>query len=102
MKILDAIASGLGQRIDAIGGAIQDPIGHIGDILDENEFLALMQDPAEYEKFLTAQIAQGGGRGRDSMLQNFYQPAPMVPTGGFMNQMPNYMNTDQLILSGLY
>ena len=26
---------------------------------------------------------------------------PMVPMGGFVNQNPNYMNTDQLILRGL-
>ena len=98
MKILDAIVGGLGKRMDTIGEAVKDPMEYMSGILDKNEFLALMQDPEEFEKFLAAQRAKGG----ESMLQNFYQPAAMAPGGGFMNQMPNYMNTDQLILSGLY
>ena len=77
--------------MDKIGGAFTDPMGYLGDILDENEMLALMQDPEQFERFMAQR-----------MVQSSYQRVPMVPTGGFMNQMPNYMNTDQLILSGLY
>ena len=110
MKILDAIMDKFSQNIDELGGAFSDPMDYMAGILDDNEVLALIQDPTDYKAFLANQIsrsgASGGGGGssvgRAKEAKSFYQPASLMPGGGFMNQMPGYLNTDQLILSGLF
>tara|TARA_Y100001973_G_C5169136_1_gene317966 strand:+ start:142 stop:471 length:330 start_codon:yes stop_codon:yes gene_type:complete len=107
MKILDAIIGGIGDRMGQIGDNLMDPMGMIGDAINDNEFLALMQDPKNFEQFMLNQIndPQNKVRRRNrrsnqipQLGMNSQMPAMQ---GGFINQMPNYLNTDQLILGSL-
>ena len=101
MLILDAISQGFGNQMDKLGGALSDPMSYMADILDDNEILAMMQDPKEYEKYLAQRVGSGKKR-KNMMPTGNYSDVPMAPVGGFIRNNPNFMNTDQLILSGIY
>ncbi len=112
MMILNAIAKGAMGAMKAApkvamakmakaGEALRDPRSHLQSILDENEILAMMQDPEMYERFLAQQMAKRD----DSAMSGIpdipgYQSVGM-PGGGFVRNNPAYMNTNQLILSGM-
>ena len=107
MKILDAIIGGIGDRMGQIGDNLMDPMGMIDNAINSNEVLALMQDPKNFEQFMLNQIndPQNKMRRRNrrsnqipQLGMNLQMPAMQ---GGFINQMPNYLNTDQLILGSL-
>ena len=44
----------------------------------------------------------GGALSDPMMPTGNYSDVPMAPVGGFIRNNPNFMNTDQLILSGIY
>lgn len=103
MKILDAIIGGIGDRIGQIGDNFMDPMGMIDNAINSNEVLALMQDPKNFEQFMMNQMKnKGRGKSRSNQIPQLglINPQPVME-GGFMNQMPNYLNTDQLILGSL-
>ena len=56
MKILDAIIGGIGDRIGQIGDNFMDPMGMIDNAINNNEVLALMQDPKNFEQFMMNQM----------------------------------------------
>lgn len=103
MKILDAIADGVGGAIDQTMGIVGDPIGHLKGVYDNSAIKAIMQDPANFQQYLMELEKQG--KSIDASMPpvpSFYQDVPGAPTGGFMRDMPNYMNTSQRILAGGY
>ena len=103
MKILDAIIGGIGDRIEQIGDNFMDPMGMIDNAINSNEVLALMQDPKNFEQFMMNQMKnKGRGKSRSNQIPQLglINPQPAMQ-GGFINQMPNYLNTDQLILGSL-
>lgn len=105
MKILDAIIGGIGDRMGQIGDNLMDPMGMIGDAINDNEFLALMQDPKNFEQFMLNQMNDPQNKVRRSNQipeLGFTNPQMPAMQGRFINQIPNYLNTDQLILGSLF
>ncbi len=103
MKILDMIADGVGGAIDTTTDLVTDPIGVLQGAYDDSVLKALMQDPENFNRYLLELAKEGKSIGTGMRpVSSSYQPVPLLPTGGFMRDMPNFMNTDQLVLSGGY
>ncbi len=109
MKILEAIIEGVGNSLQNtasnLGDIASDPMSYLGDVFDNSGIKQLFSDPEEYKKFIEQMIRNAPANSMSSggfVATPYTQAAvPMVPMGGFINENPNYMNTDQLILRGL-
>ena len=93
------IAGGMGDMVGGLGDMIGDPSEALGlDYLSK-----LFDDPEEFQKYLLEMEGQsrGGGGGVGVGIPRINSLPPMsLPTGGFVGQNPQFMNTDQLILRG--
>lgn len=109
MKILEAIIGGVGDSLQNtasnLGDIVSDPVSYLGDVFNNSGIKQLFSDPEEYAKFIEQMIRNAPANSRSSggFAPTPYTQAagPMAPMGGFVNQNPNFMNTDQLILRGL-
>jgi len=106
MAILNAFIKGMlgpaagaaASGLEALGGIASNPLSALGGSLEG--ITALFDDPENFQKYLEQRPSQGSG---SNFVPVPYTQAsvPMAPTGGFINQNPNYLNTEQLILRGL-
>ena len=106
MAILNAFIKGMlgpaagaaASGLEALGGIASNPLSALGGSLEG--ITALFDDPENFQKYLEQRPSQGSG---SNFVPVHYTQAsvPMAPTGGFINQNPNYLNTEQLILRGL-
>ena len=99
-----ALASTLENTIGDVANLVDDPMAAIGKTLQDSDLFELAQSPEKYAADQLAKIGQGGG-GPSAMPTPQLGPLPRpnfsIGTGGFINQNPNFLNTDQLILSRL-
>ena len=103
MKILDAIADGIGGAFNQTATIASDPLGHLKGVFDDSVIKAIMQDPANFQEYLMELEKQG--KSIDASMPpipSSYQPVPMAQTGGFIRDMPTFMNNSQRILAGGY
>jgi len=98
MKLLDYVSNVGGNIAEGIGNFVESPIESLG--LDD--MAKMFSDPEELERYLASLEADGDQWQFADMPEIPRAPAPYFPlqTGGFMNQNPQFMNTDQLILQG--
>ena len=106
MAILNAFIKGMlgpaagaaASGLEALGGMASNPLSALGGSLEG--ITALFDHPENFQKYLEQRPSQGSG---SNFVPVPYTQAsvPMAPTGGFINQNPNYLNTEQLILRGL-
>jgi len=80
-----------------------DPLKFLKDQTGISDLQALTLPPDEYAKY----VAANGGMSRRAIpalnMPALSTPmAPNAPTGGFVNQMPNYLNFAQQALGGPY
>ena len=103
-NVLDGLKDGAIGAGEDIGSAVNDPMSFLSSMSGFDHIKALTQSPEEYRKFLAENPDE---------LSRFSQPAqpmpalqfhsaPMAPTGGFVSQMPNYLNNAQQSLRGPY
>jgi|SRR5210317_1637326 hypothetical protein len=106
-NVLDGLkdeAIGAGEDI---GSAVNDPMSFMSSVSGFDHIKALTQSPEDYKKFLAenpdevSRFATPAAQLQPMPLGQF-QSVPMAPTGGFVNQMPNYLNHAQQSLRGPY
>ena len=106
MAILNAFIKGMlgpaagaaASGLEALGGMASNPLSALGGSLEG--ITALFDDPENFQKYLEQRPSQGSGS-NFAAVPYTQASVPMAPTGGFINQNPNYLNTEQLILRGL-
>ena len=103
-NVLDGLkdeAIGVGE---GIGSAVNDPMSFMSSVSGFDHIKALTQSPEEYRKFLAENPDELSrfSQPAQPMPALQFQSAPMAPTGGFINQMPNYLNHAQQSLRGPY
>lgn len=91
----------IGRQMDL---AVSDPMSVFSATTGLDHLKALTKSPEEYKKFLADNPSALSGRAAPlpAMPDSFFQPVPFAPTGGFVNQMPNYLNNAQQSLRGPY
>lgn len=97
-----ALASTLENTMGDVANLVDDPMAAIGKTLQDSDLFELAQSPEKYAADQLAKIGQGGPSPMpESQLPPLPGPNFTIGTGGFVNQNPSFLNTDQLILSRL-
>lgn len=96
------IAGGMGDIVGGLGAGLGEMIGDPSKALGLDYLSKLFDDPEEFQKYLMELEMEGQSRGGGGVgIPRIDSLPPMsLPTGGFVGQNPQFMNTDQLILRG--
>ena len=97
-----ALASSLENTMGDVVNLVDDPMAAIGKTLQNTDLFELAQNPEKYAADQLAKIGQGESSPMPTpQIGPLPGPNFSIGTGGFVNQNPNFLNTDQLILSRL-
>ena len=111
--IENILAKKLGDKMDKlsnagdVGASLLDDPSQIGGML-KDQFMnrpaiaAATMSPEEYEEYMRNQILMGQDQSPGMAMPPLPQMNAPYSPGGFMNQMPNYLNTAQQSLGGPY
>ena len=110
--LLKNLGTNLAARgLEKIAGAPDKIAGAANDVMNPANFMrdkfnntitgALVKDPADFDRIML-EMSKTGEKFGTPLPEMLETSAPTIgmPSQGFIGQMPNFLNTDQLILNG--
>lgn len=100
--IAQNVGANFAENLSDISSFVDDPLQGVTNAITESDLFSLTQNPAKYAKDQMAKIADEETKPirkrRPMGIPEIAQLDPISVQGGFINQSPQYLNTDQLIL----
>ena len=100
--IAQNVGANFAENLSDISSFVDDPLQGVTNAITESDLFSLTQNPAKYAKDQMAKIADEETKRirkrRPMGIPEIAQLDPISVQGGFINQSPQYLNTDQLIL----
>ena len=100
--IAQNVGANFAENLSDISSFVDDPLQGVTNAITESDLFSLTQNPAKYAKDQMAKIADEETKPirkrRPMGIPEIAQLDPISVQGGFINQNPQYLNTDQLIL----
>ena len=100
--IAQNVGANFAENLSDISSFVDDPLQGVTNAITESDLFSLTQNPAKYAKDQMAKIADEETKRirkrRPMQIPEIAALDPISVQGGFINQNPQYLNTDQLIL----
>ena len=100
--IAQNVGANFAENLSDISSFVDDPLQGVTNAITESDLFSLTQNPAKYAKDQMAKIADEETKPirkrRPMGIPEIAHLDPISVQGGIINQNPQYLNTDQLIL----